>query len=58
MIKTIKRWARNIMWLLNSPPVPLKLEEDRATCDYCGEVRFCWGCIRKALDRALKKGGE
>ncbi len=59
----LRRWYRNIRWLLNNPPTRI-VEGDIFKCDYCGEqgewrcrevVAFCFACFKKALDKALKE---
>ncbi len=66
MFKTIRHWVKNLRWLLNRPPTSFTFGREMFPCDYCGDrgaieiiedgvwLRFCWGCIKKALDKALK----
>jgi len=62
----IKRWLKNIKWLFNSPPTSIT-QGKILNCDYCGargdwecvgsgvRVAFCFNCLKKALDKALKE---
>ena len=60
----IKRWYRNLKWLLNSPPTSITKEADLPPCDFCekgcpvlnveGYFTICFDCLRKVMDKALK----
>ena len=38
-MEVIKKWIRNIRWLLNHPPIAIKGDDGSRVvkCDYCGE---------------------
>ncbi len=64
----LKRWLKNIHWLLNHPPTNITTEQRVLYCDYCeqkgceanriwnviGHFRVCNKCLKKALDKVLK----
>jgi len=62
-MKILKRWIRNLRWILNSPPTSLR-GDTYFYCDYCGEqgdwnqvgvIGFCFRCLKKTMDKVLKE---
>lgn len=65
MIETLKRWIKNIKWLLDRPPTSLiERAPVGAECDYCGTKTqlfnyegyfcICKDCMKIAFDTILK----
>jgi hypothetical protein len=65
MLKTLRRWVENIVWLLNHPA---KVTEDEFNCQYCGNrgnisfplyvvvgerLEICASCLKKVMDSVL-----
>ena len=62
----MKIW-KNLKWLFNHPPTSIMSvpKEELHKCDYCGEINsywnfggyftICFKCMKKALDKILKK---
>ena len=57
----LKRWYKNLQWLLNHPPIT---NANNPPCDYCGVYSptcnyegyftICFACMKKAFDKVLK----
>ncbi len=63
----IKRWYKNLVWLLNHPPTAITMKNN-PPCDYCGALQPTWNyegcftiffpCRKKAFDKVLKNNDE
>lgn len=65
-MKTLKRWIKNIRWLLNHPPT--NMTDDRSlelTCEFCRNhancvklgdtITVCFTCIARAFREILSE---
>lgn len=68
LMKTFKRWIKNLKWLFNHPPTLVTEKHFTELCEFCGgegdwknsqngkiTIVFCFPCLSKAMHKILDK---